>query len=255
MRSLIPNRVPVLIASIVFAVSSANGQNYEIDFNFDQNGAALISGSSVPSAQPYGNLFGGGEGVRVSTDSPGVRPLNYYNTEGSTGEDPDLERNSEGTGLWEGGNLLGGNFGNVLIVNKNDTLTTPNDNGGGGKIILEFDRELVAFGFDFVDMDQASSASVIFGSGPGAVEVEFAAFESGSGSIHSVSGVSFGDRHANRILDIRADELGLSSFSRVEFDLASSGGIGTVYVETIPEPASFYFGVLGLAALCLRRRR
>ena len=83
--------------------------------------------------------------------------------------------------------------------------------------------------------------------------IPFTDFESGSGSVHD-AGAAFGDRHGNRVLDITAAEVGLTKFDRMTFDLTSSGGIGTVFFSTIPEPSSAVLLLAALAPLASRRR-
>ncbi|MFK7935096.1 MAG: hypothetical protein AB8G22_16410, partial [Saprospiraceae bacterium] len=127
---------------------------YSINFDTDPAGNALIAGTTnFTATQPYQNLFGTGSGVTFSTDNPTTKPLNLYDTEGNTNEDPDLERNSEGTGLWEGGNLTNDILYNSLIINTDTNISVPNDNGTGGDIVLDFDLMLSSFGFTFVDLD------------------------------------------------------------------------------------------------------
>lgn len=204
----------------------------------------------------------------LSTDSPGVRPLNLYDSEGTTNEDDDLQRKFTGSATdWADGNLtaaatgqrIGEQLFNLLIINKDTTITTPNDNGAGGAMTLNFGVALTSFGFDFVDMDLGTRADIIFTDNslpaPLSVRIPFSDFEDGSGSIHEIPDVLFGNRHANRITDITAAELGLSQFDEVTFDMRSSGGIGTLYFETVPEPSAALLFLFGSAFLLLRRGR
>ena len=77
------------------------------------------------------------------------------------GFDDDLERNSTGSGNWEGGSETSTVFDNILIVNEFSDITIVDDEGSGGEMRLEMDIALRAFGFDFVDMDAASGATLI----------------------------------------------------------------------------------------------
>ncbi len=255
--------------AFILTGTSALADSYVIDFEKDDSGATLTAGSTdLRSYDPYDDLFAAGVGLLLSTDAPGSRPLNLYDTEGVTNEDDDLQRKFTGSATdWAGGNLTAAALGqaegevldNILIINKNTTIGTPNDNAGGGKMILNFGVALSSFGFDFVDMDLSTSADLIFtdnsGSTPVSVTLSFADFEEGSGSIHETANVAFGNRNANRILDITAVELGLTQFDQVTFDMRSSGGIGTIYVESVPEPGSVLLLSAGFGMLLFRRRR
>ncbi len=231
---LILRAIAVLIAPAASAQST-----FFIDFQTDDQGNPLDAGSvDLATNEPYRNLFGTGVGVRLSTDNPTNRPLNLYNTEGIGGADDDLERNSDpqSPGQWAGGSDLDLIVENVLIINTNSDLANPNDHGGGGQITLNFDVGLVEFGFDFIDLDQADSGSITFldVSTGSVATVNFSDFEDGASAPFGRSGVSFGNRHANRVLDLTAEDLGLTSFDEVQFNLSSSGGIGTVYGTTVP---------------------
>ncbi|MEP5672108.1 MAG: PEP-CTERM sorting domain-containing protein [Luteolibacter sp.] len=208
--------------------------------------------------EPYRNLFAPGVGVRLSTDNPGSNPLNLYDTEGTGGADDDLERNSTGSGLWAGGSHLGLVVNNVLIINTNTDLTTPNDAAAGGTMVLDFDLSLSEFGFDFIDLDTSANGSITFSDisgGSGSTTIGFAQFEQGYGGVFERANVTFGDRYANRVLGITASDLGLTSFDRVSFNLTSSGGIGTIYATTVPEPSTSLVAILGLAGMALSRKR
>jgi len=263
MRLHLPQaRVPaVFAASQLLLCSAVSGAIYQLDFDFDEDGDALVAGSTnLAASPPYENLFAPGVGVTLTVSSAGGRPLNLYDTEGTGGADDDMERNSEGTGEWAGGNAPTLVVNNALIVNTNSTIGTPNDWAGGGTITMSFDRALTSFGFDQVDLDSSANGTLVFTdrSTSQSASVPFSAFEDGSGSIHETAGVLFGNRHANSIRDITATELGLTSFDQVQFVKTSSGGIATLFVDTVnsvPEPSVFLLGALGLAPLLRRRRR
>ncbi|WP_411826460.1 hypothetical protein [Luteolibacter sp. AS25] len=239
------------ISSALFAQST-----FFLDFEKDDQGNTLTAGiADITINEPYRNFFSAGVGVRLSTNDPSNFPLNIYDTEGSTLQDDDLERNSTGTGMWEGGNDLNLVVGNALIVNRDTTITTPNDSGLGGDIILNFDISLSQFGFDFIDLDRAANGRITFtDTASGAVQtIEFIEFE--TGGAFERTGVSFGDRHANQVLNITAADIGLTSFDEVKFSLDSSGGIGTIYATTIPEPSGSLLSLVGFTALVLGGRK
>ncbi|NNE91739.1 MAG: PEP-CTERM sorting domain-containing protein [Verrucomicrobiales bacterium] len=242
--------------SVIFAVSAlipcsntTAQTTYQIDFETDQDGNPMTAGvTDLRVVNPYNELFGTASGVHLSTNSPSNRPLNLYDSEGTGGADTDLERSHGGTGDWDGGNLTATVLGqpegyileNLLIINTNTNISVPNDHGSGGTLTLNFDIALSSFGFEFVDLDSGLNATLVFTNTAtsNSQSISFADFEQGSGSIHETPNVLFGDRHANRVLGIEASELGLAQFDKVDFVMTSSGGIGTVEFQTVPEPSS-----------------
>ncbi|MGJ8642839.1 MAG: hypothetical protein ACSHX9_05485 [Luteolibacter sp.] len=254
---------PQLITAILAALTASSfaQTSFVIDFEHDDQGNQLIAGSvDLAANEPYRNLFGKGSGVQLSTNNPENMPLNLYNTEGTGGADDDLERNSTGSGLWAGGSDLKLLVNNALIINTDTNLATPNDDGMGGDMILNFDVALNSFGFDFIDLDSAANGSITFldSSSGTSRTVSFADFEDTPDARLARTGVAFGDRHANRVLNIGANELRMSSFDQVTFSLLSSGGIGTIYgttVTPVPEPTAPSILLGGLALLVLIRRR
>lgn len=217
--------------------SALNSQTFVLNFETDDAGNALVAGTTdVAATQPYANLFEMGSGVTFSTDDPTNRPLNIYDSEGDSGQDPDLERNEEGTGLWAGGNLTNEQLFNLLIVNRNANIAVPNDNASGGEITLSSDRMLTAFSFSFVDLDggRVASSSIVFTNTltNETATIGFADLEDGSGSVHSTPNVEFGDRHGNQVNSVTASDLGISEFNQVVFIQSGSGGIGSIILQT-----------------------
>ncbi|PHI21303.1 hypothetical protein CEQ90_02575 [Lewinellaceae bacterium SD302] len=209
-----------------------DGCSYLADFETDDMGNPLVAGAAnVFVDQPYANLYGPGEGLRFSTNDQANHPLNLYNTDGTGGADPDLERNSAGTNQWDNGNIITEMLGNVLIINQTADISQPNDFAGGGDLIVNSDLPLGRFAFDLIDLEPANLGSVTFASTltGGSVTIPFSDFEAGSGSTFEVDGVVFGDRTANRIISVTADSLGLPSFDSIVFNLPSqSGAIGVI---------------------------
>ncbi|MEM9481894.1 MAG: hypothetical protein AAGA58_19765, partial [Verrucomicrobiota bacterium] len=222
--------------SIFLLKHSSQAAPFVIDFDRDESGNLLTAGTTdLRITDPYANLFSPGLGVLLSTENETTNPLNLYDSEDDDGADNDLERSP---GTWAGGSEVSTVFDNLLIVNSNSTISIPNDHGIGGQMTLDFGLALLSFGFDFVDLDSSANATLILYSSAtnSSVSIPFADFEEGSGSIHETPSVLFGDRHANSIRDITAAEIGLQSFDRVTFSLVSSGGIGTAFFDTVPEP-------------------
>lgn len=217
--------------------SVTNGDTFIIDFDRDDAGNTIVAGNiDFAATRPYANLFGTGSGITFSTDRPSSKPLNIYDSEGNTGEDPDLERHSEGTGLWEAGNLTDEPLYNLLIINKDMNIGTPNDNGNGGQTTLHSDRMLQSFFFSFVDLDagRVASSTITFTNTMTneTATISFADLEGDSGSVHATPNVDFGDRHGNQVNPILASNLGISEFDQVTFSQTGSGGIGSMIVQT-----------------------
>ncbi|MEM6696951.1 MAG: SdrD B-like domain-containing protein, partial [Bacteroidota bacterium] len=208
-----------------------------VDFDTAPDGTPLVSGTTdIEAEQPYANIFGAGSGVMFSTNDPTNKPLNLYDSEDPIGLDPDLERNDDGDGFWEAGNLANQPLFNLLIINQTSDLSQPNDNSGGGMIMSSANQFLDAFSFDVVDLDDAEmgDAEIVF---ENTVTGETATlnldvFEdvASNTSPFKVLGVTYIERSANRISDITAEELGISSFNKITFNLNNGVtlGIGSI---------------------------
>lgn len=234
------------------------GQTFVMDFDKDANGASLTAGSyDVLNSQPYADLYSSGSGVILSTNNPGSRPLNLYNTEGSGGLDPDLERGI----AWATGNLGSTSVGNALIVNTNSNISQPNDWVDGGDMTFASDLSLQSFTFEFLDTDKKADGSVIvFDSlNNESATIAYKDFLPGSGSVHATPGIAYGNRSGNRVGQITASELGLAQFDQITFKLTNSGAVSNVAVklngDAIPEPTGAALLGVGLLAGLARRRR
>ncbi|MEO0731255.1 MAG: SdrD B-like domain-containing protein [Bacteroidota bacterium] len=221
-----------ILVLIKLELCEDDGCSFIIDFETDENSNPLVAGAvDIFNDQPYANVFGNGDGLTFSTNNQSTNPLNLYDTDGTGGNDADLEFNGAGTNMWTAGNIITEMIGNVLIINADTDIADPNDFAGGGEIIVDSDLPLGRFAFEMVDLDLPVQGNVTFtNTALGTSEtVNFADFEQGSGSPFAVLGVIFGDRTANRVVSATAEALGLPSFDRVVFDLPSqSGAIGVI---------------------------
>lgn len=228
-----------------------DGTTYLINFDQDDQGNTLNAGTGIGTigtlTQPYANLFGPGMGVTFQSDDQVNNPLTLYDSEGPIGNDNDLERNKEGDGMWEGGNLTNEILGNLLIINTDNNVSDPNDEANGGQILSMSTMDLVEFSFDIVDLEiieiqgQPSDDYIRFENTVTnqIVDIYFDEFTD-SNSPFYISGVAFGDRFANRITGITATKLGMTSFNKITFITDASFGIGAICIKKADEP-----GVIG----------
>lgn len=247
----------------IYGASHLNACQFIIDFDTDDQGNALLTTNSINIGvdQPYADLFGAagsGLGVDFSAPASNAGPLVLYNTEGDTGEDSDLERHSglggSTPGQWSLGNAINSNFGNGLIINRDNDLSTPNDEGTGGTVTISFDVDLLSFGFDYVDLDNADLGTIRFfdSSSTSIVSIPFTQFQ--NGGVRDV-GAAFGNHAGNTIAPITAASLGFTSFNQVEFVTTGSGAIGSITIETVPESSSSaLLGAVGVLSLFRRWR-
>jgi hypothetical protein len=142
----------------------------------------------------------------------------------ATGEDPDLERDDDGDGQWEAGNIaLTTNVGNVMIVQENLNNTEraqghthfvqgqdvgnnhAPDDLVGGEILITFESDLTQYVFTWVDLETPNEVSVTFGgledsngnAVAGTIEVFFDDLETGGAYDQAAN---WGDRHINEIV-------------------------------------------------------
>lgn len=109
----------------------------------------------------------------------------YNSGRTTSGADPDLERDpsAESRNDWDGGNLVGQNLGNLLIIQENaPTLsewnnrqltgvadnaqapnpTAPDDNANGGRIRFDFDASITQFAWNWADLDDPAGTYIRF---------------------------------------------------------------------------------------------
>lgn len=224
-----------------------DGTTYLINFDQDDQGNTLNAGTGIGTigslTQPYADLFGApGMGVTFQSADQVNKPLTLYDSEDTNGNDPDLERNTGGNGMWAGGNLTSDVLGNLLIINTNSNVSDPNDNANGGQILSMSTMDLVEFSFDIVDLevneivpdDLIRFENTVTNQ---VVEVFFVDFTDTNSPFY-IPGVDYGDRHANRITGITATKLGMTSFNKITFVTDASFGIGAICIKKAEEPGS-----------------
>ena len=262
--------------------------------NFDDFAPGTIIDDEYAPNQA-GNPLPPGVGFTVSVDANGSAPdiATTYDTEFFGGEDPDLEGGPDGSNF-VGGNQQGVGQGNALIIqeraggreirngelyrargqspnpgNSWNAKNAPDDSARGGSILLDFNTDLVSFGFNWVDLEGAENFSVTFidsvytGS---EATINFDLFTDPT-SVFYDTGVAFGDRTANAIRPITVADVNNSSlswsgaaptsFDQVRFNLKGSGSVSRIAFAPVPEPGTTAAGILllGLVGANLRRRR
>ena len=143
------------------------------------------------------------------------------------------------------------------MINDDANISIPDDEGNGGLIILQSDRALLSFGFDFADLDTSANSFLrVYDSVTDTeISIEFSDFEDVGNALLYRTDADFGNHHANSIAPFTAADIGLTQFDRVTFDLNSSGGIGSVYGVAVPEPSSALLLALGACLAFVRRKR
>ncbi len=226
---------------VVSPLCVPQGDTYALDFDMDDQGNPISAGTGIGNSgslvQPYANLFGPGEGINIVSGDEANHPLSTYDSEGSGGKDPDLERN----GTWATGNLTNEILGNLLVINETTMVSMPDDNINGGDIIFTSDVPLESFSMDLVDMqnDEIDNNDIITFTNTAlnlSTIIPMADFEDimSNTSIFKRAGVTYGDRSGNRITNITAADLGLPSFDQVTFTTDATFAIAGICIEKAP---------------------
>ncbi len=225
--------------------------------------AVLIDFNSLSNGEIVTTQFAG---VTISADNPN-RSFDFaiaFDSTATGTEDPDLED------PWSGGNLLGTDLGNLLIIsersatNPSGHIARPDDEGRrpAGTIEFTFDVDIDKFGFDFVDVDNRGSGREdpseykleFFDDGGLVGAVTLKEFETAA-SVFFDPTIDHGDNKANRYAPITAAHLG-GVFDEVVVHFGGSGAIDNIYyTHAIPEPATIALFSTGLVGAYLRRRK
>jgi uncharacterized repeat protein (TIGR01451 family) len=182
-----------------------------ITFETNGGGADLPAGTVVDNE--YASL-----GMHVTTNDPVNHPAMIFDTANPTGGDTDLGTPNQdfgGPGVGAGGGIgePGANsvaLGKVLIVSEDGNSANPNDYGGGGTIIFQFDFPVYVDAVAILDVD--------FGETGGSVK----AFDAGGGLIASAPIDDLGDNSVQTVT------LGAVGVRRLEVKFASSGAVSAL---------------------------
>lgn len=190
--------------------------------------------------------------------SPDAKPVAFDSNATGT-SDPDLQGPP-----WSKGNLAPGtNLGMVIIIpenmvdaNNDGIIDDPDDEGArpAGELRFTFQDVMTGFGFDVVDMEgpvrEASSIEFLL-FGDSVASVDFNDFVTPGSDFYDPT-VRFGDRSANRITPITAQQLGIEGFTSVVLHIGGSSAYDNIVV--VPAPAASAL-LAGAGLLTLRRRR
>jgi hypothetical protein len=171
-------------------------------------------------------------------------------------------------------------MGNLMILADNTTDTSPsdglidspNDDAGGGSIVMKFDVPLVKFGFSNVDSEDFGEACCVTFHRDGTLVGQVFFFDrTDTGSYFYDPSIEFGNRYANEYEIVtqwdpnenvvagssspgNGDGTAIGKFDEVRFNLEGSGAFDDLVYET-PEPGTMALLGLGLAAFGAYRRR
>lgn len=257
------------------ALPAAAGSVHTIDFEAFSHGEVLAN-SPTSAAPIYEMLPGSFVGLTVFNHT-GPDLSVAFDSNLSNTRDPDLEGPN-----WRTGNLANANpaLGKLLIVQENAMLVEnrdqlpgvglgdivkADDEGSkpGGILDFFFPVPIMSFGFDLIDIEANSErdsgyTALLFSGNAAVGQINFSDLNSLVGANGSSGALIFGDNSANRVerQSIDAWTGGVASKAdRVQFFFNGSGAIDNLSFSAAPSPTAAGIGLLGLASLCMRRRR
>ena len=226
--------------------------------------AAVINFNGLSHGEVLSTQFQASHGVTfsaINNHSSHPDKLVVFDTMLENTRDPDLEY------PWDGGNLNVDNDPNdatsgdvklnkLFVIAENDVdgdgnglIDNPDDEARGGKIIVQWDRDIIDVRFAHVDMDENPRYSRVRLYDDGNLVL--------SKSFHelfgSVPGVAFGNRYANQ-LPYLSTVATFGKFDKMKISLCGSGGIDNLDYE-VPEPTTMALLGLGGVGALLRRRK
>ena len=191
------------------------GDLVSIDFETDASGNLLVAGQIIDDEySAYGLTF--------STDQP--HGLMIFDSSNPTGGDPDLGTPNEafgGPGVSTEGDASNNDtaLGNILIISEDGDAGDPDDNGGGGMILITSATPLETINFTIVDIDTSET---------GMVE----AFDAGNNLLADESLAGLGDN------SVQQRPLSATNVSTIKFTLSSSGAVSGIDLCVPPQPGN-----------------
>lgn len=226
-------------------------------------GVLALAGSTQADWQPIElNQFSHGQVVDGAAAGPvTLQAENFhhadsrlvaFDTRQRGTRDPDIEGPNGEDGFWTAGNLGPGEpMGTALVIQSlgNDfagytdasesVVAWPDDEErasdgarpGAGEITLKLDRQVSAFRFTVIDVEQTdafnnrSASYVVYYCGERQVKVAFAELIDPDSAFYDPD-ISFDDHSANRFPEVTAEQLGLPWIDQVVINLGGSGAVG-----------------------------
>lgn len=224
---------------------------------------ALVTAGTTADWQPIDlNHFAHGQVVDAAVAGPvTLQAENFHHADNrlvafDTRErgtrDPDMQGPNDNDGQWSAGNLGPGQpMDTVLIIQSlgdafagytdasESAVAWPDDEErsedgqqpGAGKITFKLDRQVSAFRFTLIDIEETqpfedrTGSYVIYGCGEQQVKVAFAELVDPDSAFYDPN-IQFGDHSANRFPGVTAEQLGLPWIDQVVINLGGSGAVG-----------------------------
>jgi hypothetical protein len=223
-----------------------------INFDVDGSGVPIVHGDVLDDQ--YSVL-----GVHLSADNPN-RAFDIavaFNTNANGTADADLEA------PFAGGNLVGTDLGNVMIISENPAGSQPDDEGNrpAGTLIVDLDFQASALGLDVLDIDSVTAEGGgidFFLEGTLVGSFDWVDLVTAASGLFDAS-IVFGDHSANRIASIALSDLegsDGSAFDRFVIRMGGSGAVDNLEItEVVPEPSAALLVACAGMLLALRRLR
>jgi hypothetical protein len=231
-------RAAALIAAAIFLVLSHPAGATVIDFSGIPAGSVLggpVGGDPVPAA-PFAEFT-----ISCINNGGGPNSAIVFDSQNPTGDDadlgtPNIDFGGPGVGIGGTSGAPGENditYGNLLIIAENvvdangdGLVDDPDDEAGGGVIVIDFEQAVVVMSVVLVDIDGDEAATIRLYDSTG-ILATIPAQSLGNNSIQTL----YGGGH--------------TGVYRMEIELSSSGAVGEIeYVlDTTPVAESTWGGI------------